>query len=1419
MSSGGGVYLFRFARAVSAGLYLASSVVLIAIFGIACLCGLVPYASAQTPTPVPVLTWRYDLTHSGANTQETALTPANVASSAFGKLFSLRVDDRVFAQPLYVPSLKMSDGQVHNVLFIATENDSIYAFDADVKGNPIWHVSLLDAAHGATSGATPVPQADVAPSEDIGPNIGITGTPAINPATNTLYVVSNTKENGQYFSRLHAINIITGADQAGSPVAIKATVAGTGDGSSGGQVSFDPLWTNQRAALDYYNGYVYIAYSSHGDVSPFHGWVFAYNASTMQQTGAICLSPNDSGASVWGSGAGLPIDTNTDKLFIVTSNGDRNTPFKSTSDYGESVVAFNIANGQLAPVDEWTTYNYKALNTPDNDLGSGGLLMLPDQQGAYAHEILAAGKEGRVSILNRDNLGGLSSGSNSNAIQDFLINGIDVGQGFWSTAAYWNGNVYDWAGGDDGGTPNVGMAFKLNNGTLTTTPSSKTTMTSAFPGVTFSVSSNGTQDGIVWGVRADQFNSWGPAVLYAFDADDLSNVLYESDKNSNDTAGPANKFSVPVVTNGKVYIATNGEIDVYGLLDSPEAAAAPTISPNGGTFTTAQSVTMTSTTPSAQIFYTLDGSTPTTGSTQYSGPITVSTDTTVKAIATAAGYSQSNVSTATFTFSGQAPPVSCAPGGGTYASPQTVTLSDTDASATIYYTTDGSTPSASSTAYTSPIQVGVSETIKAVAIDPALANSNVTTAAYVIQASSNSIDFSNGFASTAGLTLNGSTAGGSNSALELTNGGANQTGSFFWSAPINVQAFTTTFKFQMNNAQANGFTFTIQNMGPTALGGGSAGLGYQDIQKSVAVKFNFYNYNGEGGDSTGLYTNGQAPTTPTVDISPSGIQLASGDSMQAQLVYDGTTLTLNLKDLVTNATFTNSWPINITQTVGGNTAYVGFTGGTGGLTANEDILSWTYNTQAVPPAFTPAAGTYSAAQSVTLASATSDAKIYYTTDGSDPSASGNSNAMQYSGAISVASSETIKALAMSPTMGNSGVVSAAYVISPGTNNATFSMSGTNASVSAPGASGTSTITITPSGGFTGTVKLACSVSGGPTCTVSQPPAISGSQAVQATLTINTAESTAAGNYTATVTGTSGSVSQTATVAVVVNPPAQTPSFAVSGTAVNISAPGASGTSTITITPSGGFTGNVALACAVAAPAGTSGNPTCTVAQPPAISGTGAVTGTLTVATQSTTSAGNYTVNVTGTSGSVTQSATVAVVVSPPPQTPSFSLSGTAISMASGATSGTSTITITPSGGFTGAVSLACALTSSPANAQQLPTCSVNQPSAISGTQAVTATLTVNATASMAASRNPFSALGGGALAMLFFFWLPRRRRTWQALLGLVAFAAIVTGSTGCGITRNVNAAPVGTTAGAYVITVTGTSGTLQATTTVNVKVQ
>jgi hypothetical protein len=738
-------------------------------------------------------------------------------------------------------------------------------------------------------------------------------------------------------------------------VNITATVAGTGLGSSGGQLTFSPLWENQRAALDYYNGYVYIGYAAHGDNGNYHGWLFAYNATTLQQTAHLCLSPNTYGAGVWGAGAGMPIDSDAPggRMFVSTGNGDisQYPPFSETTELGESIVDLSLANGGLTPQDAFTTFNYQTLNNHDWDLGSGGVLMLPDQQGSYPHILVAGGKEGRVLVLNRDNLGGYpatGATSDPNALQE--ITGLTPqGEGYWNTAAYWNGNVYVWP---EQGSP---LLFKLNNGVMDTQPSSTSTgVTSAFPSPSFSISSNGTQDGIAWAVRSDQFNTNGPAVLYAWDANDLTKPLYESDTNSaRDSAGPANKFSIPVVTNGKVYVAAHGEVDVYGLLSGQAQADAPSISPNGGSFTSPQTVTLSTTTASAQIYYTLDGSTPTTASTVYTGPITISYDTTLNAIASAPGYIQSAVSTATFTFSNQTPPISFSPAAGTYLNSQTVTLSDPDTNAKIYYTTDGSTPSSSSTQYTSPIQVATSETINAIAIDSSKQNSNVATAAYVIQEGGSSIDFGSGFSNPQGLTFNGSAVAQDDTRLQLTNGGLNQAGSVFWSAPIGIQAFTTDFEFQLSSAQANGFTFTIQNMGPRALGGDSAGLGYQDIQKSVAIKFNFYNYQNEGSDSTGVYTDGQAPVTPTVDISPSGIQLNSGDSIQAHITYDGATLTLKLHDLVTNDDFTMSKQINIPQTVGGNDAYVGFTGGTGGLTSSQKILTWTYTSQAASQSGNP----------------------------------------------------------------------------------------------------------------------------------------------------------------------------------------------------------------------------------------------------------------------------------------------------------------------------------------------------------------------------------------------------------------------------------------------------------------------------------
>jgi hypothetical protein len=1258
---------------------------------------------AQTPTAVPVLTWRYDLTHAGQNTSETALTPANVNVSSFGKLFSVTVDSTVYAQPLYVPGLTMSDGLVHNVLFVATENDSIYAFDADSNGganaNPIWQASLLTVAHGAGAGATAVPWEDTG-SPDVAPTIGITGTATINPATNTMYVVAASKENGIYFSRLHAIDILTGAEQASSPVVITATIAGTGNGSSAGQLSFSPLWENQRTALNYYNGYVYFGYGAHGDNGPWHGWLFAYNGATLAQSAVVCLSPNGYGAGVWESGAGMAIDDDATggRMFLATGNGTHTAypPFSANTELSQSVVDFNLANGGITPTDAFTSFNFQILNDGDLDLGSGGVLMVPDQQGPNPHILVEAGKEGRIVVLNRDNLGGYAPGgtSNTNALQD-IPNAI---KGLWNTPAYWNGNVYIWGDGD------VPKLFQLNSGVLNTTPSSQSTITSAFPSPSFSVSSDGTQNGIAWAVRSDQFNTDGAAVLYAWAATDLTTPLYESDTNSKrDAGGAANKFSIPMVTNGKVYVAAHGEVDVYGLFNGEPSAAVPVITPDGGIFSASQSVKLSTATASANIYYTVDGSAPTPASTLYTGAISISADTTVNAIASAAGYIQSGVSSATFAFTGQTPPLSFLPAGGIYIAAQQVTISDTDGGAKIYYTTDDSIPSSASNLYAGAIPVSASETLNAIAIDPSLQNSNVGSAAYVIQEGGSSINFGSGFSSTAGLTLNGSTVATNDTRMQLTNGGSQQAGSVFWNAPIGIQAFATDFEFQLSLARGNGFTFTIQNVGTTALGGDSAGLGYQGIGQSVAIKFNFYNYENEGSNSTGVYTNGEPPVLPTVDLTPSGIQLASGDSMKAHVAYDGTTLTLTLLDLVTNDIFTMSQPIDIPQIVGANTAYVGFTGGTGGLSASQKLLTWTYATQSAPPTFAPSAGAYRIAQSVALSSGTGDAAIYYTTNGDPPTAAST----LYTGPIAIAASGNIGAIAISPTQGNSMEKSAAYVIQGLGSGATFSLSDTSTTPIDPG------------------------------------------------------EST---------------------------------------------------TSTVTITPSGGFTGNVALTCAVAA--NTSGAvdvPACTTTTPAAISGTAAVTAMLTIKTQAPTTPGAYTATVTGSSGSLAESSSVAMTVVAPILPTTFTLSGTPISIASPGASGTSTITVTPSGGFTGSVALTCAVTAGPSGSVDAPTCSISAPAATSGTAAVTAKLTINTTASStAALHNPFMrifAFGNGAtLAALLFFCLPLRRRKWQTLLGLLVLSAIAAASIGCASNKAIDWPSGGTSVGSYIVTVTGVSG-------------
>ena len=1004
---------------------------------------LLPAARLQAQAP-NVLTWRYDNTHQGQNTQETILTPTNVNTNTFGKLFSQSVDGEVYAQPLYVGNLTIN-GATHNVLFIADEHDSVYAFDADsnggANGGPLWQQSMISTAHGAASGATTVPSSDVqSGTGDINPEIGITSTPVIDATTQTIFLVAKSKENGNYVQRLHALNILNGSERPGSPVVLTASVPGNGNGSSGGTLSFSSLWENNRPALGLFNGNVYIGFAAHGDDGPWHGWVLVYNETTLNQTAAVCTSPNGDGDGVWSSGAGFPIDTVSanGRLFLVTGNGDLSSypPLSNNVDFGESILRYDLSNNGLAITDAFTSFNQAALSGSDLDQGGGGVLILPDQPGTYPHLLVQVGKEGRILVLNRDNLNGYAgpnAGSNTNAVQD--ITGALSG-GLWSTPAYWNGNVYMWASGD------ALKMFPLTNGVLATRSSAQSSATSGFPGASPVVSSNGAQNGIVWALRTDEYNSNGPTILYAFNATNPAQEYYDSGQNpTRDDAGQAIKFQVPVVTNGKVYVGAGTQVDVYGLLNQEQQTPAPVIAPSGGSYSAAQQITITDSVAGAAIYYTTDGSTPTTASTEYSsGGFQLATGVTVQAIASATGYLQSAVTSATYSFSTQTPAPQFSPAPGSYTGTQSVTLTDTNPNATIYYTTDGSAPTTNSTKYSGAITVSSATVINAIATYGGLTNSTVATGSYLVVVPGTEINYATGFSSVAGLTLNGSATNVDDSRLQLTSGLANQTSSVFYNTPTNIQAFTTDFTFQLSDALADGFTFTIQNVGPTAMGGGGGGLGYGpdpnggvggSIARSVAVKFDFFNNSGEGSDSTGLYLDGATPTVPSVDMTSSGVLLNSGDTMDAHITYDGTNLVLTVTDIVVNKIFTHTFPVNIPSTIGSNLAYIGFTGASGGEIASQKILNWTVSSTAVStpqtpaPTFSPATGTYTSAQSVSLSDP--GATIYYTTDGSTPTTSST----VYGAPITVAGNTTVQAIAVTPGSTPSAVASATYVIQSG----------------------------------------------------------------------------------------------------------------------------------------------------------------------------------------------------------------------------------------------------------------------------------------------------------------------------------------------------------------------------------------------------
>ncbi len=514
--------------------------------------------TAWSPAQVNVLTYHNDNAHTGANLQERMLTPANVAPGSFGKLFTLPVDGQVYAQPLYLSDLAIPGRGIHNVVFVATAHDSVYAFDADsnsgVNATPLWHDSFLNAAAKVTS----VPAADTQ-AHDITPEIGIIGTPVIDPVRGLLYVIAKTKEAGIYVQRLHALKVETGSEELGGPVVVTAAVSGSGLGSANGIVSFNPLRQNQRGALMLNGGMVYATWASHGDMGVYHGWVMAFDAQSLRLVHIFCTTPEGALGGVWESG-GSPAADSAGNVFLNTGNGTFDAA-QGGADVGDSTL--RLTSG-LSLADWFTPSDQAYLNLNDLDLGSGGMVLLPDQSGGQPHLLVTIGKNSQLYVLDRDALGGYRTDCNDcQVVQKFGVGNA----GLFGTPAYGNGRVYV------GAVHDHLKAFVLSQGVLANQPDSQAASVFAFPGATPSLSANGAADGIVWAVErtltGPTMTTVGPAVLHAFDAINLGNDLYSSNVVTGDQLGQAVKFAVPTIANGKVYVGANQQVGVYGLTTFP----------------------------------------------------------------------------------------------------------------------------------------------------------------------------------------------------------------------------------------------------------------------------------------------------------------------------------------------------------------------------------------------------------------------------------------------------------------------------------------------------------------------------------------------------------------------------------------------------------------------------------------------------------------------------------------------------------------------------------------------------------------------------------------------------------------------------------------------------------------------------------
>jgi hypothetical protein len=510
------------------------------------------------PSPaIDVATYHNESGRTGQNTIEIVLTHTNVNSTTFGKVGFFAVDGLVDAQPLYLSNVAIPGKGMHDVLYVVTEKDNAYAFDA-TTGDVLWHVSALLAGETFS---------DERNCTQVTPNIGITSTPVIDRTRGphgAIYLVAMSKDSsGNYHQRLHALDVTTGAELFGGPTTIQATYPGTGPNSTGANVIFDPAQYKERAGLLLLNGAIYTAWASHCDNNPYNGWVMSFDASTLAMTSVLNVTPNGTEGAIWMSGAGLAADS-TGNIYFLDGNGTFDPSldvrgFPSQGDFGNGFLKLSTTGG-LAVADYFEMANQSAENSTDGDLGSGGALLIPDftdTGGAVHHLAIGAGKDTNIYVVNRDSMGKFTPvGNNAYQEIDRVLSG-----GIYSMPAYFNNTIYF------GPVGNSIMAFGISNALLSTTPTSQTGSSFSYPGATPGISANGTANAILWAVEnTGSGGGGGPAVLHAYDAANLATELYNSNQAGSRDHFTDNKFITPTIANGKVYVGTPTGVIVFGLL-------------------------------------------------------------------------------------------------------------------------------------------------------------------------------------------------------------------------------------------------------------------------------------------------------------------------------------------------------------------------------------------------------------------------------------------------------------------------------------------------------------------------------------------------------------------------------------------------------------------------------------------------------------------------------------------------------------------------------------------------------------------------------------------------------------------------------------------------------------------------------------